>query len=83
MWHELVVEMIEDPDLNPRLKGDLVREGGVRALERWARETAGRAAALHKAMAGNGDPMIQAEAREIVIAQLREEIESADLSLQT
>ena len=61
-------------DLNPKLKGELVQQGGVEALEDWVRMSARWMAETYRSLSANGSPMLQAEARETVIAQMREEI---------
>ena len=61
-------------DLNPKLKAELVEEGGVEALEDWVRMSARWIAETHRHLSANGSPMQEAAACETVIAQMREEI---------
>lgn len=74
-WTALVAQMIED--LNPKLSAELVEEGGVEALEDWVRMSARWMAETYRQLSANGSPMQKAEAREVVIAQMREEIMNA------
>ncbi len=77
-WTALVAQMIED--LNPKLKGELVQEGGVEALEDWVRMSARWMADTYHNLSA-GSPMQAAAAREVVIAQMREEITSAGVPI--
>ena len=61
-------------NLNPKLKGELVQQGGVKAVEEWVRMSARWMAETHRNLSANGSPMQQAAARETMIAQMREEI---------
>lgn len=51
----MVTKMLDDLDLNPRLKGDLVRAGDRKALKQWAKGTARAATQRHRDLAGGDD----------------------------
>ena len=67
-WTALVAQMLND--LNPKLKVELVQQGGVEALEDWVGMSARWMAETYRSISANGSPMQKAEAREVVIAQI-------------
>ena len=69
-WRNTVLLMLEEE--NPELFDELMEDG---CLNEWVTETARQAADTYRHLTKDADPMRRAEAYEIVIAQVREEVE--------
>ena len=70
-WKGLVLNMIED--LNPELHEKLLDDG---TLDEYATECARGMADQYESQTRGADPMRRASVREVLLAQMREEIEA-------
>ena len=70
-WKGLVLNMIED--LNPELYAELLDDD---TLDEYAMDCARGMAEQYESQTRGADPMRQATVREVLIAQMREEIEA-------
>ena len=69
-WRNTVLLMLEEE--NPELLDELMEDD---CLNEWVTDTARQAADTYRYLTKDADPMRRAEAYEIVIAQVREEVE--------